>query len=356
MSSIAFSHDQLSATKNTAFAEGDGQNLVSVYYDGQNKTIATNATTVGEALEKIGVSLQKGDVVEPSASTPIIQGVTNVNVYRAFSYEIVDANKVIKTTSGYRSPKKVAEQAGLTIYPEDVITTERVDQFVDSDSVGQRLIIDRATAVTVILAGKTFTLRSRVNTVGELFAEKKLDVRAQDVVQTPLDSPLKNGMVIVVNRVGQRVVTQEEPISPQTVQKVDNTKPVGYNAVEDEGSAGVKTLNYLVTEQDGVEVSRQLLEEKISTQPQPRIIVIGPSSAQTDKWAKLRFCESGGNYANKNNPLYRGAYQFSFSTWGGYGGYTDPADAPAELQDAKALQLYKSRGSSPWPVCGRFLN
>ena len=162
-------------------------------------------------------------------------------------------------------------------------------------------------------------------------------------------------MTIVVNRTGQRVVTQEQSVGFETIQTVDSTKPVGYSEVQDQGSNGTKVLSYLVTEQDGVEVSRQLLEEKITTNAKPRIIIVGPTSAQTDGWAKLRFCESGGNYANKNNPLYRGAYQFSYSTWGNYGGYADPADAPAEVQDAKAMQLFKSRGASPWPVCGRFL-
>ncbi len=355
LSCVAWSHDQFINSKNTAFADGDGQNLVSVYYDGQNKTIATNATTVREALSKMGVTLQKGDVVEPSADSAITLGVTNVNVYRALSYEIRDGSKVINTTSGYRSPKKVAEQAGLTVYPEDEIKTERVDEFVQNDSVGQRVVIDRANAVTVILAGKKFVLRSRAATVGELFAEKKLDVRAQDIVQTPLNTKLENGMTIVVNRTGQRVVTQEQSVGFETIQTVDSTKPVGYSEVQDQGSNGTKVLSYLVTEQDGVEVSRQLLEEKITTNAKPRIIIVGPTSAQTDGWAKLRFCESGGNYANKNNPLYRGAYQFSYSTWGNYGGYADPADAPAEVQDAKAMQLFKSRGASPWPVCGRFL-
>lgn len=73
-------------------------------------------------------------------------------------------------------------------------------------------------------------------------------------------------------------------------------------------------------------------------------------------WAALRACESGGDYANKNNPLYRGAYQFSYETWNGYVPNhwkgKDPADAPPHVQDAAALALYKARGRAPWPVCG----
>lgn len=77
--------------------------------------------------------------------------------------------------------------------------------------------------------------------------------------------------------------------------------------------------------------------------------------ASGDVWEALRMCEAGGNYANKNNPRYRGAYQYSFSTWGNYAGFYDPADAPPAVQDAKAHETQAARGWSPWPACARKL-
>lgn len=353
MTSITWSRDQFT-TNNTALA--DGQNLVSIYYDGQNKTVATSADTVGEALQKMGITLEKGDVVEPAIDQPVSRGVTNINVYRAFSYLVVDNGKNIPTTSGYRSPRKVIEEAGIKLYPEDIVTTERVDTFVQDSSVGQRLSIERATPVTVVLAGKTFQFRTHKKTVGELFVEKGLEIKPQDVVRTSLDTALADDMKITVNRLAQRIVTQEVAIDPSVVQTTDKTKPVGYSEVQNPGTAGKKTLSYLLTEQDGVEQTRQVLEEKVTLEAKPKVIIVGPASiSNADGWAKLRFCESGGNYANKKNPAYRGAYQFDYSTWNNYGGYRDPADAPPEVQDAKALDTYARRGASPWPLCGRFL-
>lgn len=66
--------------------------------------------------------------------------------------------------------------------------------------------------------------------------------------------------------------------------------------------------------------------------------------------------ESGGNYANTNNPTYRGAWQFDQNTWRGAvtrAGFPDwaeqdPAGAPPNVQDAAALQLYQERGNQPW--------
>jgi hypothetical protein len=64
-------------------------------------------------------------------------------------------------------------------------------------------------------------------------------------------------------------------------------------------------------------------------------------------------CESGGNpSANTGNGFY-GKYQFTQSTWASVGGTGNPAAASEAEQDKRAAMLYASRGSSPWPVCGR---
>jgi uncharacterized protein YabE (DUF348 family) len=341
-----------------AFA--DGQNLVSVYYDGNKKTVATTANTVGDALSKMGVTLGKGDVVEPAADQPLSQAVTNINVYRAYPYVIYDGNKKINTLSGYRSPRKVIEAAGLPIYPEDNVSTDRIDEFNSVGSVGQSIHIDRATPVSVTLAGKSFEFRTHTKTVRELFIEKGLEIKPADIVKTSLDTPLTPGMKIVVSRLSQRIITQEQAIEPSARYVTDQTKPEGYSEVKDPGAPGKKLLSFLVTEDGESEQARQLLEEKLLVNAKPKIIVVGPSTVKssntnTDGWAKLRQCESGGNYANKRNPLYRGAYQFDYSTWNNYGGYRDPADAPPAVQDQKAFDTYARRGASPWPLCGRFL-
>jgi len=76
--------------------------------------------------------------------------------------------------------------------------------------------------------------------------------------------------------------------------------------------------------------------------------------------AQLRQCESGGNYAIvSSSGAYRGAYQFSRTTWNAVAGRhfpkyngVDPAQAAPKVQDAMARALFSERGRSPWPVCG----
>ena len=78
--------------------------------------------------------------------------------------------------------------------------------------------------------------------------------------------------------------------------------------------------------------------------------------APSEKWEKLRFCESTHNYqAISPTGKYRGAYQFDHATWLTVGGTGDPAAAPPAEQDARARELYARRGHEPWPECGYHL-
>ena len=117
--------------------------------------------------------------------------------------------------------------------------------------------------------------------------------------------------------------------------------------METEGSDGNKLSTYRVHYTNGSESSRVLLSQQITTQPVTKVMRVG-TKADSDAWARLRQCESGGNYANKNNPKYRGAYQFSYSTWAGVGGTGDPADASPAEQDMRAQMLDARSGWGPW--------
>ena len=82
------------------------------------------------------------------------------------------------------------------------------------------------------------------------------------------------------------------------------------------------------------------------------VVAAVPASAATaDDFARLRECESGGNYSiNTGNGFY-GAYQFDLGTWRGLGYSGFPHHAAAPVQDQAARRLQEARGWQPWPAC-----
>ena len=96
---------------------------------------------------------------------------------------------------------------------------------------------------------------------------------------------------------------------------------------------------------------------RVRPAPRPKVArTVRPQAVPTgDVWARLRQCESGGNYrANTGNGFY-GAYQFVPSTWRGLGFPGMPHQAPPEMQDAAAQKLQARSGWGQWPACTRRL-
>jgi hypothetical protein len=84
--------------------------------------------------------------------------------------------------------------------------------------------------------------------------------------------------------------------------------------------------------------------------------LVAPAGAATrDDFARLRQCESGGNYSTNTGNGYFGAYQFDQRTWNGLGLSGRPSEAAPATQDQAAETLQAQRGWSPWPACARKL-
>ena len=78
-------------------------------------------------------------------------------------------------------------------------------------------------------------------------------------------------------------------------------------------------------------------------------------AADATDFARLRRCESGGNYRINTGNGYYGAYQFDLRTWRGLGYGGLPSNAAPAIQDEAARRLQAARGWGPWPGYARKL-
>jgi hypothetical protein len=77
------------------------------------------------------------------------------------------------------------------------------------------------------------------------------------------------------------------------------------------------------------------------------------ASASDSDLAKLRACESGGNYRINTGNGYYGAYQFALATWRGLGYSGYPHQAAPATQDEAVRKLQARSGWGQWPACSR---
>jgi resuscitation-promoting factor RpfB len=321
---------------------------VIVSHDGEQETVPTDEPTVGALLAKLGITLNKGDVVEPSTATQIDESNFRINVYRAVPVEIIDGTQDTFTVSAATTPRSIAEQAGVVVYPEDYVETVPVTNFLAQQSISEQVIINRATPINVNLYGTQTVIRTHATTVGELLSEKHIVLKQGDSVQPAPATPLTaESQVFVIHKGTQiQTVSQTVPVPVQSI--ADSSLTVGTRAVRQQGSTGTELVTYQVNTQNGVVVSRTAIQTVVTQQPVAQIVAIGsaPLNNSLAEWLyKLRTCESGGNYQDDTGNGYYGAYQFSASTWNKWDtGYAYAYQAPPEVQDTVIIENTNASG------------
>jgi len=347
--------------------------MVSLYADGQKRIVSTDAATVGELLGRTSVKLGSGDSVEPALSTVIPAGFFNINVYRARPVIVVDGYRSIRFNSSSRSPRIMAQQAGLTVYPEDAYTQEAVTDIVSSQAVGEKVTVKRAIPISVRVDGKVKVIRTQDATVGEAIKHAGIALGLNDTVTVPRETVVQPGLSFGVIRVTEVVTTITDVIAKTVQTTADPDMLKGQIAVKSEGSDGSRTATYRINYKDGVETGRQLLALVSQTEPTPKIIVKGTKvmfSGSVEYWRpivvlaaaewnfdpntmmRIMSCESRGNatsisgfVVNGQHPM--GLFQYLPSTWRAAGG-TDAniLDGEAQIKiTARKMALY---GTAPW--------
>lgn len=337
----------------------ENKRTVTIFHDGAQQTVVTDAATVDEALKRANVTLNDHDAVEPAGSTKLTAPAYDVNVYRAKPVTIIDGASRYEVMSPHTSARQITADAGLTLYNEDTYQLDRIDDFLAEGGVGLKLTINRAVPLRFVLYGKPMLIRTQSKTVGDLLKEKNVDLSDQDGTNIPLTTKITTNIDVEVWRNGVQTTTEEQPVPFTTDFIRDADKPTSYHQVQTPGKNGKKMVTYQVELKNGQIVSRKEIQSVVTEQPQKEVDVIGAqvgfTGAFQEALAKLAGCESGGHYDRNSGNGYYGAYQYDISTWGNFQGYARADLAPPSVQDQKAWETYSRRGWSPWPTCSRKL-
>lgn len=250
--------------------------IVILRIDGKKRVVPTNAKTVDQLLHKLHITLAAGDRVEPAASAPITVDNFLVNIYRSSPVTIVDGTQQITTANAAATPRSMVTEAGVQLYPEDAVSSVPGDNFVTDTSIGNRVVVSRATPVNVSLySGAPVTIRTHAATVGDWVKTAKITLDKDDTLKPGANTPLTPGMQIAVVRNGIHTVTEVAAIPAPVKTLVDTSLSFGSQAVRQEGSAGQETRTYQVVVDHGEEVSRTLIQRVVTVQPVERIIAKG---------------------------------------------------------------------------------
>lgn len=350
--SIVFmSHAQAASTM-----PKNGERLITIHENGQERGILTHAPTLRQAFEEANIEIDPRDKVEPGLDETLVASNYEVNVYRARPVIIVDGAIRQKIMTPYQTAKQIARDAGIVLQDED-ITSINANTNMVSEGAGIQMSIKRATAFTFLFYGTKTTSYTQAKTVADMLEQKNIALGTNDTLSVPLDAAIQPGMTIELWRNGVQTATSEEEIAFETEKIQDADQPVGYRKVKTPGAPGKKTVTYEIEMKNGQEVARKEIQSVVTKEAAKQIEIVGAKVTNTfngsfaEALARLRSCE--GSYTSNTGNGYYGAYQFDRQTWGGYGGFAVASDAPPGVQDEKAWLTYQRRGWQPWPSCAR---
>lgn len=254
----------------TTVGAGDTR-VVSVFVDGQEQTLPTRAATVKDLLERLNITLSPDDVVEPALDTQILEDDFMVNVYRARPVTIIEGTKKVTVNTTQTDLKKVAEQAGFALHPEDELAPALPSDNIASVADGAQFLVDRAPVIPVNLYGITIQLRTRAETVGEALNEKDITLQTGDVVTPSTDTKITPTTQISVTNPNKQFITVEEN-TPMPVESVDDPSlPLGAKVVKQVGSPGKKVVTYELKLENGREVGRTAVQIITVSEPVKQI-------------------------------------------------------------------------------------
>lgn len=343
---------------------------VTLDVDGEVVEATSFAGSVSGLLEAHDVDLHERDLVAPDVSAPLRDGSEVV---------VRHAREVVVRADGVES--RIWTTALSADEALDTLATrgEDVHLVASRSAVTGRaeLPVDLSGPVDVVVdgavehvddgaAGLDAVLADLDVTVGEL--DRVHVEKTEPGATAPDGTALTAPVTVVVQRVVAEEVTTTTPVPFETVTEKTSELYRGQSRTVTAGSEGVQTTVHRVILVDGVEESRVLLSDVLTTKPVARVVQEGTkarpapapsgsgSTVSGDVWAALAQCESGGNpRAVSASGKYHGLYQFSVSTWRSVGGSGLPSDASAAEQTQRAKALQARSGWGQWPACSRKL-
>ena len=182
--------------------------------------------------------------------------------HSAFAVTLSDNTKVdVKAKKG--TVREILAANNISYNADD-----RVEPGLDTKvNGGEDIRIYKAREIT-IQDGETTTVRKTTyKKVEDILKELNITVGAEDKVTPGLKTEVAEVDTIKIARVGKTTQTVKE--------EKDDTKYVDEVVTKTEGQDGEKEVTYSVVHEDGKEVSKEVVSEKVITEPTAKVVVVG---------------------------------------------------------------------------------
>lgn len=244
--------------------------------NGEKQTVKTHQETVEGLLEEVGIVVGEHDALSHRADAAIENGM-KIDYKTAMQiFVTVDGDEqVYYTTAG--TIKDFLSEHRLSFTDQDDVSYEATD----ATGEGLHIEVTKAYQVTINDGGKEKKVWTTGGTVGELLDANKIRINKKlDKVKPAIKKDLTKDTSIKIVRVEKVSDKVTENVAFDTVTKEDSTLEKGKKEVTTKGQEGRVVKEFEVTLEDGKEVNRELVSEKVKEESKSQVVAIGTKEAQ----------------------------------------------------------------------------
>ncbi|EAC4171471.1 DUF348 domain-containing protein [Listeria monocytogenes] len=246
------------------------KNDITIVNAGEKIESRTHAKTVSEALDEAGIKVSERDEIAPGKNAEIKDGM-EIKYLPARQITINDNGTKKDVWSTKTNVADLLKDENITTRPQDVLNVALDTKLKD----GLKVNIDRAIQLSLQNGTKKDTVWTTKTKVSDLLAEKNIKLDQDDRVSPAKDSNLKEKMTVEVTYVDSKAEKKNEQVKFETVYKEDDSLNKGVEKVVQEGKNGEKVVEYKVTFENGKEKKRDVIKENVTSNKTDKVVVRG---------------------------------------------------------------------------------
>lgn len=154
--------------------------------------------------------------------------------------------------------------------------------------------IKRAVPIKIVEAGKPREIKTTASTVSQMLKEENIKIGSVDKINPGVTQEIKKDMAINITRVTQKLETINQVIPFNTKKEVSKSLSPGKTDVVTPGTNGRKEIVVKTVFENGKQVSKEQIQEKIACKPVHKVVAVG---AEKPKPAKVVLTASRGGRA-----------------------------------------------------------
>jgi uncharacterized protein YabE (DUF348 family) len=251
------------------FYEGS-KNTVALTLDGEQKEIRTHANTIQDILKELEVSTRSEDYLYPSGTTKVTNNM-KVVWEPAKQVEVSVGDQMKKIWTNADTVKELLSENEIEIGEHDKVQPD-LSKKITGD---MKITIEAAFPLQLVEGGKKQKVWSTSTTVADFLKQQGIQLNKTDRVEPDLDTKVKANDVVNVVRVEKVTDVVEESTDFTVVSRKDSDLSKGKEEIVQEGEKGLVEKRYEIVKENGEEVSRKLVSEKVVKDSQDKIVNVG---------------------------------------------------------------------------------